>query len=95
MASVTFSVLGSRRFKAYYRLIGGSSSWRRHAVASPFPRGGSAMYHSAMGCPSRFTENDVTQAMKGAKAAGFTRIRLHIDPLGSIVINAGMERMKE
>lgn len=33
--------------------------------------------------------------MKGAKAAGFTRVRLHIDPLGNIVVDAGMEPMDD
>lgn len=42
--------------------------------------------------PSRFTEHDVKRAMKGAKAAGFTRVRIHIDPLGNIVIDAGRFR---
>lgn len=48
-----------------------------------------------MGTLSRFTEKDVTRAMKGAKAAGFTRVRLHIDPLGNIVIDASMEPMED
>lgn len=48
-----------------------------------------------MGSPSRFTEHDVKRAMKGAKAAGFTRVRIHIDPLGNIVIDAGMEPMED
>ncbi len=53
------------------------------------------MYYSAMDFPSRFTKNDVTRAMKNAKAADFTRVRLHIDPLGNIVIGAGMEPMED
>lgn len=48
-----------------------------------------------MGTPAHFTEHDVKRAMKGAKAAGFTRVRLHIDPLGNIVIDAGMEPMED
>ncbi len=48
-----------------------------------------------MGNPARFTEHDVKRAMKGAKAAGFTRVRLHIDPLGNIVIDAGNEPMED
>lgn len=48
-----------------------------------------------MGSPSRFTEHDVKRAMKGAKAAGFTRVRIHIDTLGNIVIDAGMEPMED
>lgn len=52
-------------------------------------------YCSGMGTPARFTEQDVKRAMKGAKAAGFTRVRLHIDPLGNIVIDAGNEPMKD
>ncbi|KQM64679.1 MULTISPECIES: hypothetical protein [unclassified Sphingomonas] len=48
-----------------------------------------------MGNPARFTEQDVKRAMKGAKAAGFTRVRLHIDPLGNIVIDAGTEPMED
>ncbi len=48
-----------------------------------------------MGTPARFTEQDVKRAMKGAKAAGFTRVRLHIDPLGNIVVDAGMEPMDD
>jgi hypothetical protein len=44
--------------------------------------------------PARFTEQDVKRAMKGANAAGFSRVHLHIDPLGNIVIDAGTEPME-
>ncbi len=54
-----------------------------------------AVSRERMGSPSRFIEHDVKRAMKGAKAAGFTRVRIHIDPLGNIVIDAGMEPMED
>ena len=41
-----------------------------------------------MSAPARFSQADVTRAMKGAKAAGFTRVRVGIDPLGNLVIDA-------
>lgn len=48
-----------------------------------------------MGTPARFTEADVTRAAKGVRKAGFTRVRISIDPLGNIVIDAGMEPMED
>ncbi|KQM98748.1 hypothetical protein [Sphingomonas sp. Leaf25] len=48
-----------------------------------------------MGTPARFTEGEVTRAAKGVRKAGFTRIRISIDPLGNIVIDAGMEPMED
>lgn len=37
---------------------------------------------------ARFTQTDVTRAMKGARAAGFTRVRVGIDVTGNIVVDA-------
>lgn len=48
-----------------------------------------------MGAVARFTERDVTRAMAGASRAGFTRVRVHIDPLGNIVIDGGKEPMED
>ncbi len=48
-----------------------------------------------MGAVARFTENDVARALKGAKKAAFTRVRIHIDPLGNIVMDCGNEPMED
>lgn len=41
-----------------------------------------------MGAPARFKQDDIKRVMAGAKAAGFSRVRLGIDPLGNIVVEA-------
>jgi len=38
--------------------------------------------------PALIKQDDVTRIMKGARAAGFTRVRLSIDPDGNIVVDA-------
>jgi hypothetical protein len=38
--------------------------------------------------PARFKQEDVTRIMRGAKKAGFSRVRLSFDPLGNIVVDA-------
>jgi hypothetical protein len=48
-----------------------------------------------MGAVARFTENDVARALKGAKKAAFTRVRISIDPLGNIVMDCGNEPMED
>jgi hypothetical protein len=42
-----------------------------------------------MTAPARFTKADTTRLLKSAKEAGFTRIRLEIDPYGHIILDAG------
>lgn len=44
-----------------------------------------------MGAPARFKQDDIKRVMAGAKAAGFSRVRLGIDPLGNIVVEASNE----
>lgn len=46
-----------------------------------------------MTAPARFLQADITRAMKGAKEAGFSRVRIEIDPLGNMVIDASDEPM--
>ena len=41
-----------------------------------------------MTAPARFRQEDVTRIMKGAKKAGYARVRLSFDPLGNIVVDA-------
>lgn len=41
-----------------------------------------------MTAPARFTQSDIARAMKGARSAGFERVRIGIDPTGNIVIDA-------
>ena len=41
-----------------------------------------------MTAPARFRQSDITRAMRGAKAAGFERVRIGIDAAGNIVIDA-------
>lgn len=48
-----------------------------------------------MGAPARFTEGDVLRALKAAKKAAFTRVRISIDPLGSIVMDCGNDPMED
>lgn len=48
-----------------------------------------------MGASARFTEADVTRAAKGVRKAGFTRVRISIDPLGHIVMDCGNEPMED
>lgn len=42
-----------------------------------------------MTAPARFTQSDITRAMKAAKSAGFSHVRVGIDLQGNIVIDAG------
>jgi len=41
-----------------------------------------------MTAPARFTQADIARAMKGAKSAGFARVRVGIDAQGNIVVDA-------
>lgn len=41
-----------------------------------------------MTAPARIKQDDVTRVMKGVRAAGFARVRLSIDLLGNIVVEA-------
>lgn len=41
-----------------------------------------------MTAPALIKQEDVTRVMKGARNAGFTRVRLTIDPQGTIVVDA-------
>lgn len=41
-----------------------------------------------MTAPARFKEADIKRVMAGARAAGFTRVRVGIDPNGNIVVEA-------
>jgi hypothetical protein len=38
--------------------------------------------------PARFKQEDIKRVMAGARAAGFTRVRVGIDPNGNIVVEA-------
>lgn len=42
----------------------------------------------AVTAPARFKQEDIKRVMAGAKAAGFTRVRLGIDPNGNIMVEA-------
>ena len=44
-----------------------------------------------MTAPARFKEIDVVRAMKGARKAGFTNVRVTIEPNGKIIMDAGDE----
>lgn len=41
-----------------------------------------------MTAPARFKQEDIKRVMAGARAAGFTRVRVGIDPNGNIVVEA-------
>lgn len=41
-----------------------------------------------MTAPARFKQDDIKRVMAGAKAAGFSRVRVGIDPEGNIVVEA-------
>lgn len=41
-----------------------------------------------MTAPARFKQSDVTKAMRGARLAGFTSVRVKIDPEGNLDIIA-------
>jgi hypothetical protein len=41
-----------------------------------------------MTAPARIKQAEITRAMKGAKDAGFSRVRVSIDVLGNLVIDA-------
>lgn len=41
-----------------------------------------------MTAPARFRQEDVTRIMRGAKKAGFSRVRLAVDPQGNILVDA-------
>lgn len=41
-----------------------------------------------MTAPARFRQEDIKRVMAGAKAAGFSRVRVGIDPQGNIVVDA-------
>lgn len=40
-----------------------------------------------MTAPARFKQSEVTRILRGAKAAGFERVRMGIDAAGNIVID--------
>ena len=44
-----------------------------------------------MTAAARFKEADVTRALRGARKAGFNRVRVSLDPLGNIVVDASDE----
>lgn len=44
-----------------------------------------------MTAAARFKESDVARAMKGARRAGFSRVRVGIDLQGNIVVDASDE----
>lgn len=44
-----------------------------------------------MTAAARFKESDVTRALKGARKAGFTHVRVALDPFGNIVVDASQE----
>lgn len=48
-----------------------------------------------MGAKARFTEAQITRALKGAKAAGYTRVRLRIDVDGTLTIEPSNEPMED
>jgi hypothetical protein len=41
-----------------------------------------------MTAPARFKQDDIARAMRGAKSAGFTRVRIGIDLAGNLVVDA-------
>lgn len=41
-----------------------------------------------MTAPATFRQSDITRAMKGARAAGFRRVQVHVDRAGNIVVDA-------
>lgn len=41
-----------------------------------------------MTVPARFKQQDITKALRGARAAGYVRVRVGIDVLGNMVIDA-------
>ena len=41
-----------------------------------------------MTAPARFTQSDITKAMKAARSAGFSHVRVGIDVLGNMVVDA-------
>lgn len=45
-----------------------------------------------MTAPVRFKQSDITRAMRGAKAAGYGRVRVGIDVAGNIVIDAANDQ---
>ena len=45
----------------------------------------------AMTTPARFKQSDVTRALRGAREAGFTHIRLEIDLTGTMVIEVATD----
>lgn len=44
-----------------------------------------------MTAPARFTQADIARAMKGARQAGFARVRVGIDAAGNLVVDASDE----
>lgn len=44
-----------------------------------------------MTAPARFTKADIERAMKGARGAGFARVRITIDVGGTLVLDASDE----
>ncbi len=41
-----------------------------------------------MSAPARIKQDDVTRVMRGARNAGFTRVRVTIDVQGNIMVDA-------
>lgn len=48
-----------------------------------------------MGAKARFTEAQIARALNGAKAAGYTRVRLHIAVDGTLTIEPSNEPMED
>ncbi|MGK6320160.1 hypothetical protein [Sphingomonas sp. DT-204] len=44
-----------------------------------------------MTAPAHFKESDIVRAFKGAKKAGFERVRVTVDRFGNLVIDVGGE----
>lgn len=41
-----------------------------------------------MTAPARFTQSDITRAMKAARSVGFSHVRIAIDVMGNMVVDA-------
>ena len=44
-----------------------------------------------MTTPARFSQADVTRALKAAKSAGYPRVRVTLDPHGNLVLDVSDE----
>lgn len=41
-----------------------------------------------MTAPARFTQSDIARAMKAARSVGFSHVRIAIDVMGNMVVDA-------